>query len=187
PDINRINKNFAELEAGLIKKLKADGFPPDKVKLTRYIEMRYRRQVNGIFCPVPGERLKVDYIGKLIETFDTMYEQQYGKGTAYREAGIEATTFRIVGIGPMSKPPLKKYPPGKADASGALKGQRDVYFSEYKEMRPCNIYEYDLFMPGNSIQGPAIVESPDTTVVIHPNQSAVVDDYLNIILHLGRR
>lgn len=186
-DVNRINKNFTELEAELVEKLKVDGFPEEKIKLSRFIEMRYRRQVHGIFCPVPRKTYQAKDLSGLVEVFDQIYEQKYGKGTAYREAGTEATTFRVAAVGPMTKPTLKEYPQGSADPSAASKGKRPVYFKEFRELRPCHIYEYDLLRPRNKIEGPAIVESNDTTAVIHPGQSAVVDNYLNLILYLGRK
>lgn len=186
-DVNRMNKNFTELEADLIGKLKAEGFPEDKIKLTRLLEMRYRRQVHGILCPVPRKKYESKDLSGIVEVFDQMYEQKYGRGTAYREAGVEVTTFRVVGIGPMAKPTLTEYGKGAADPSAAFKRKRPVYFKEYKELRPCNVYEYDLLKPGNKIEGPAIVESNDTTAVIHPGQSAEVDSYLNLILYLGKK
>jgi N-methylhydantoinase A len=186
-NIKRMDKNFVDLEAELIERLEADGFSSKEIRLNRFLEMRYRRQVHGVFCPMPRKEFMASDIKSIIEIFDRMYEQKYGQGTAYREAGIEATTFRVVGIGPMTKPSMKEHPQGKADARSALKEKRAVYFGEFKEMRVCEIYEYDRLAPGNRIEGPAIIEGPHTTVVIHPKQWASVDNYLNLILHLGRR
>jgi N-methylhydantoinase A len=44
------------------------------------------------------------------------------------------------------------------------------------------IYERSRLPPGATIDGPAIVEQPDTTVVIEPALTARVDDDLNLIM-----
>ena len=46
------------------------------------------------------------------------------------------------------------------------------------------IYEYERLKPGNVIEGPAIVESPTTTVVIPPEKLARIDPYLNMVIEL---
>ena len=47
---------------------------------------------------------------------------------------------------------------------------------------PCPIYARTLLTPGHAIDGPAIVEQLDSTTVVYPGQSAVVDAYLNIVI-----
>jgi N-methylhydantoinase A len=43
----------------------------------------------------------------------------------------------------------------------------------------------ELLRPGNLIAGPAVVESPATTLLLHPTQSAAVDRYRNLLLQVG--
>ena len=38
--------------------------------------------------------------------------------------------------------------------------------------------------PRNVLAGPAIVQLPDTTIVVHPGQTARPDSYGNFVLHL---
>ena len=39
--------------------------------------------------------------------------------------------------------------------------------------------------PGMAFAGPAIVETPVTTMVVNPNDRAAMDEYRNIRIHLG--
>jgi N-methylhydantoinase A/oxoprolinase/acetone carboxylase beta subunit len=39
---------------------------------------------------------------------------------------------------------------------------------------------------GNTVAGPAIVETSHTTIVVHPQQKLLVDAYGNFELKLGR-
>jgi N-methylhydantoinase A/oxoprolinase/acetone carboxylase beta subunit len=50
---------------------------------------------------------------------------------------------------------------------------------------PTKVYDYDRLAPGSEISGPAIVETPITTIVVNPNDRAMVDEYFNVRMYLG--
>ena len=39
--------------------------------------------------------------------------------------------------------------------------------------------------PGVEFDGPAIIETPVTTIVVNPKDRAAMDEYFNIRIHLG--
>ena len=61
--------------------------------------MCYRRQTHELVIPVPAERLDAELVRDLVARFETTYEDTYGKGAGFREAGIEITTFRVDAVG----------------------------------------------------------------------------------------
>jgi N-methylhydantoinase A/oxoprolinase/acetone carboxylase beta subunit len=40
---------------------------------------------------------------------------------------------------------------------------------------------------GNVVQGPSIIQVPDTTIVVHPFQTARIDPYGDVLIDLGGR
>ena len=46
------------------------------------------------------------------------------------------------------------------------------------------IYRRRDFSPGMSIAGPAVIDEKTSTIVLHPGQSAFVDEYLNLEITL---
>jgi N-methylhydantoinase A len=60
-----------------------------------------------------------------------------------------------------------------------------VYFEEQRDFMPTKVYDYDRLAPGSEISGPAIVETPITTIVVNPNDRAMVDEYFNVRMYLG--
>jgi N-methylhydantoinase A len=46
------------------------------------------------------------------------------------------------------------------------------------------IYRLPGLRAGNHLSGPAIVETPVTTIVLPPGQRATVDPYLNVLIEL---
>ena len=73
----------------------------------------------------------------------------------------------------------------KTNTPAAPKGQRKAYFDEYQKFVDTPLYERTLLIPGQKLEGPAIVEQADTTIVIYPHQAAEVDKWGNLILRMG--
>lgn len=66
-----------------------------------------------------------------------------------------------------------------SDPSDALIGTRPVCFDGAKGMMDTNIYDRSRLDPGNTVNGPAIVEANDTTYVIREGWNYTVDMYCN--------
>src|SRR5205823_12386300 len=114
--------------------------------------------------------------------FDEFYEILYGAGAGYREAGKEIIAFRVVAIDELNKPRLRKYPIEKNRAEAALKTERKAYFEEARDFIQTKMYDYGRLAPGSEISGPAIVETPITSVVINQKYRANLDEYYNLLL-----
>ena len=148
--------------------------------------MRYRQQVHELNVPLrPGVAEVSEYeMEKAYARFDELYEQTYGPGAGYREAGKEIMVFRVVATGELKKPSLKSYQIENKSLDLGLKGHREVYFEEHKDFVATKIYDYGSLAPGSEILGPAIIETPITTIVINPKDRAAVDEFLNVRIYL---
>jgi N-methylhydantoinase A len=181
-DPDRFNANFEDLEEEAIEDLRQDGFSDTEMTLSRYVAMRYRRQVHELRTPVPAGRLKSDDLGQVYNEFERLYEKSYGKGAAYKEAGMQIVTFRVEARGRIVKPVLEKYPTQGRDPSSALKTNREIFLRKYNGFVTANIYDFNRLRAGNIVPGPAIIETPVTTILIDADQTAEVDEYLNVIM-----
>jgi N-methylhydantoinase A len=59
-----------------------------------------------------------------------------------------------------------------------------VYFETHGDYVDTPVYDGALVQPGNLIPGPAIVEEPDTTIVVYPGQEAMLDHYQTYVIEL---
>lgn len=185
-DPQKLNATLQEIEDRLTARMQRQGIPREDLKFRRIFHMRYRRQLNELPVVVPTREYNEQDILEIMATFNTRFDEVYGEGAGYQEAGIEIISFSVDAIGKMPKPPLKvEQGVGTADASSALKGRREVYFAApVRAWCRTTIYEYDGLNPGNVIKGPAIVESPITTILIPGEVMAEMDMYRNIKLSL---
>jgi N-methylhydantoinase A/oxoprolinase/acetone carboxylase beta subunit len=69
----------------------------------------------------------------------------------------------------------------------AALGKRSIYWADLKRAAPTPVYDGALLVSGNRISGPAVVETTDTTVVVHPGRSLEVDALGNFEIAFGKR
>jgi N-methylhydantoinase A/oxoprolinase/acetone carboxylase beta subunit len=62
---------------------------------------------------------------------------------------------------------------------------RDVYWRDFREFRATNVYEGPSLSPGSLIDGPSIIDYPDTTVVLPLGASAEIDELGNVVIDVG--
>ena len=84
------------------------------------------------------------------------------------ELGLIATADKV-------KPVLLKRSLGASNPAAAHKGVREAYIGG--RWHKANLYEMDLLQPGHEVIGPAIIEHPATTLVVHPQDRVHVDEW----------
>jgi N-methylhydantoinase A/oxoprolinase/acetone carboxylase beta subunit len=73
-----------------------------------------------------------------------------------------------------------------SDRGGPI-GERPVYFSELKGFQRTRVYSRYGLAAGEKIEGPAIIEEAESTVVVGPRASVTVDNEGNLVMHLSDR
>ena len=182
----RLNAGFDTLRTRAVADLAGAGFHDGGTEILRSVDMRYRYQVNEINVPVPGrEPLGDADLEQLYARFDDLYEQSFGQGAGYPEAGREMLSLRVTAIGKLARPAVHRSEAAPGDAREARKGTRAAYFEEYGDFVATDVYDFDRLSPGASLAGPAIIETPVTTIVVNPNDRAEMDEFRNIVIHIG--
>jgi N-methylhydantoinase A len=150
------------------------------------IDLRHRGQINEVEVPIAGDQIDAAALGDLVALFFDRYEAMYGPGSALRQARLEAVTFRCRASAITAKPVLQ---PARELAvalpKAARRGVRSVYWTEQAARQDTPVFDGDVLLPGNRIAGPAIVETLDTTVVVHHGQALTVDALGNFELDLN--
>ena len=179
-DAARVNRGLEALAERAHAQMDADGIPKARRSLAFSLDMRHKGQINEVEVLLPEGRLKGAFEERLRERFTARYEQLYGHGSSYRGARIEIVTLRLRASSPTPRPALKKARALTARlAPAALRGQRDIWWPEKRRALKTPIYDGAKLVPGNRIKGPTVVETTDTTIVVHPGRSLRVDAFGN--------
>jgi N-methylhydantoinase A len=177
----RINAIFAELEEKGRTQLREDGIADADIRFLRTVDMKFRLQIHRVEVPVPGGVLTAHDTERLMQAFADKYESLYGKGSAFKDAGMEIGVFRVSAVGTITRPTLSR----QTRQSGELSvSHREVYWREEKRFVSTSIYNGTALTARWDIAGPAIIELPETTIVLHPGSAGQLDEYGNFIITL---
>ena len=178
----KIGEAFADME----RKAKADFAGSDfggaqEIRFERFGDMRYQGQEHTVRVMLPAGEIDGHTIAKTVETFHKTYEREY---TYTLENPVEIVTYHLVALREIGKPQVPTIERTGRTLDDARRGTRVVDY-DLRGAHEAVIYERSLLEPGMELDGPAIVEEPDTTVVVFPNDRLSVDDLGNLHLHVG--
>jgi N-methylhydantoinase A len=184
-EARRVNDAFAALEAQGLAQLREDAVARADARISRSVDMRYRGQINEVEVAVPDGALDDRALVQLAADFHRRYEGLYGPGAGFREARVEIVTYRVRTSAVSPKPRLQPMPEaGPRPDPEARAPARPVYWAEAGDFEATAIFRGERLRAGNTVAGPAIIQVPDTTIVVHPGQTARVDPYGNVLIAL---
>ena len=184
-DRERVNANLAALERLARERMTADGIAPERLAFQVSIDMRHKGQINEVEVVLAASRLPAGFDAELAERFYARYEQLYGKSSSFRGARLEMVTFRVRASAATPQPklvPATNLTDRIADA--ARRGSRAIWWDSLKRAADTPIFDGARLQPGNAITGPTVVETTDTTVVVHPGKTLRVDAFGNFEIDL---
>jgi N-methylhydantoinase A len=160
---------FAPMEERALREMRDEGIPRERTRLERFLDMRYAGQSYEIAVPF-GEWFE--------ETFHRLHERLYGYRDPERET--EVVTVRVRAVGAADRPAFARRGPAGEDPGAAFL-ERRLLVEEGKE-RDAAIYRRDRLLPGNRLEGPAVVTEYSATVFLPSGWEGRVDAYGNLIL-----
>jgi len=179
-DAARINRTLEALEQKANAQLDRDRIAKPRRRFRFSLDMRHRGQINEVEVLLAGKRLHGAFAEGLSRRFYTRYEQLYGRGSSYAEARLEIVTLRLRATAATRPPKLTAARKRSAmPGTRSLLGKRNIYWAELKKAVTSPIYDGALLVPGNRMRGPAVIETTDTTVVVHPRRALEVDAFGN--------
>ena len=185
-DPEALNRHWRTLEANVTQRLLEQGVPREKIKIDRYTDMRYAVQVNQIQVPAPATpEYDNGTVEELIEIFERDYERLFGKGSGYADAGYALTAVRVRASAQLSGLRFDAVDTGATGSELKCKEERPVIWYErgaQAEMTP--IYDGKTLGEGSEIAGPAIIEYPDTTVVLRHGNRARLDEAECVVIDI---
>lgn len=177
--------NFKRLEDEVRAGLKRQGVSFDRVVIEREIDMRYSMQLAEVPVPVSNGELSAESLMQTVTDFENAYAALYGKDSGFREAGVQAITYRVRGTGimPFSPQLPRLAEAANADPSVALTETRPVLLDIRRGFVDTPVYDYTRLRAGHVLEGPAVIEVPTTTAVIPEGATGVVDHLGNLAIN----
>jgi N-methylhydantoinase A len=121
-----------------------------------------------------------DDLAELTRRFHEAHHRRYGH-MAQAEA-VEIVNFQVTGVGVIPKPPLQQFEHGAA-MSPEPAATRQAWFGAGESVA-LPVFRRDALSPGDTIEGPAVIEEKTSTTILYPGQRAQIDSFLNIDITL---
>jgi len=175
-EASRINKFMNLLEARAKQLMTSEGIAEARQRFEFSLDVRHKGQINEVEVALPWPRLPASYEPVLRKSFVERYEQLYGRGSALAGATLEIVVCRLRARALTPRPKLvrSKSSTGKIPSAAILR-KREIYWPDLKKRRLTPVYDGEKLASGNRIKGPAIVETADTSVVVHPDTALRLD------------
>jgi len=141
-----------------------------EIAARRSAEMRYGEQVFEIGVELGDLDLTApDALARLKRSFEARHEELYAYHLPEQQPVLVNARVATVGL----LPGLPVEPTLAQRAPAAPKGSRQVYLGGWREAA---VYAFPDLAPGQAIDGPALVESETTTVLLRPGDRAAVTE-----------
>ena len=175
-DVAATGALLAELRAEAAGLVAGAGIAPDTIGCRTRAMMRYVGQGYEIEVEVDPDKLAVDDLEGLAAAFAAAYRARYGRAEAMTP---EILSWRVVASGPRPALASALEDTGKAGtARPEPSGARPVFFADRFYDTP--VYRRADLRPGHSLDGPAIVEEDESTLVVPRGFGLSVDPVLNL-------
>jgi N-methylhydantoinase A len=144
-----------------------------------YAEARYRHQIWEIDLPLELERFRSEAdVSRVREGFDRLHEEVF----AFRDPGSDV---EFVGWRATARSRLRAGGFGRLTAERAVEAhvaaKRAAYFAGVGAV-DADVELFELMEAGATVEGPAIIESAFTTVVVDPGATAVRTDRGTLVI-----
>ncbi|GAB4079130.1 hydantoinase/oxoprolinase family protein [Modestobacter muralis] len=175
------NGAFAGLRRELESRLSAQALRFSEVAYRNEVDMRYTMQLAEVATPVPTGELDAADLDAVGASFGQRYEQLYGRGSGFAEAGLQLITYRTQAVGVLPiRPTLGAVEQSSGDAQPT--SQRRVFLDARRGWQDADIYDYGVLAEGHELKGPAVVEAPTTTVALPEGCVGRVDRLGNLVI-----
>lgn len=172
---------FAALEKRATETVSEQGLSALPASIARSLRVKYQMQVHDVEVSVPGEITAAD-AEDIGERFNAIYAELFGPDAGYREGGAEITSLHVQYHGLTAKPELREVAPG---AGSVERTSRRVFWTESGGVVDTQVIRLDGGAVEGTIEGPALIELPDTVVSIRPGMSARFDRFGNLHVDTG--
>ena len=177
PSIHKMIRDMSDRGRALIRDA---GIGEEAVTVQYSAMMRYVGQGYEVEVPIEEITVKNGDVTAVAECFAESYQRRFGRT---EKMPPETVTWRVVVSGP--RPPLihaVRHSTGKAAKELVEAKRRPVWFGDLEGFVDTPVYARTPLGSGTSIEGPAVIEETESTLIIPPDFRGTMDTSLNLIV-----
>ena len=189
PDLDpaRLRELFQEMETRGRELLELENIPGDQVRMHPALDLRYQKQYHEVTVPVTMEEIAAGDMAAMAARFHPEHNRLYGYSLEEEGTPVELINCRLRATGLTGKPRFTTEAKTDVPLAHALKGHREAYLPASKAFANVPVYDGLALLHGHTFDGPALVEQPNTTLMVMPEYRLRVDAYGSYVVYLKER
>ncbi|MDX1707737.1 MAG: hypothetical protein R3274_03990, partial [Desulfobacterales bacterium] len=109
------------------------------------------------------------------ERFDGVYQNLYGR--TYPDTAVEFVTFKVRASLPERPFRIPALQHTASSLEECVKGERRAFSLTQKKYIPFTVFDRFKLFPGATLNGPAIIEEKESTIIVGEDAKAAVDEH----------
>jgi len=181
-----VNKVYAELVATAKEQMKRDGISETEADYRFFADLRYVGQEHAISIPIEATAQLSGDTSEVRKRFDAEHDRRYSQ-SAPTEA-LEIVSLRLVLTAARTDNVAEEWLSRRWEPEAEAEiGSRDVVFSDASKPLKTAIYWRPALPAGFKLTGPAVIEEPNSTILIHPGDEVVVHEAGHLLVTLAKQ
>lgn len=171
-DADQVDETFETLRESCQEALQTSGVDLSNVSETLTVDCLYEGQ--GYELTLSFDGTDGNWRSRLREQFEAVHREEYGH--AFENDPIVVLNLRVTAVGDIETFDLPRVDTTDSNVDVAQTTEGSVIFGKPENLRKLSAPRYDreLLQPGHVIEGPAVVDADDSTVVVKPGWRAKV-------------
>ena len=182
-DLERLSRDFRELEARLQAMLQADGVAAEQAVLQRSVDLRYAGQGYELRVPFATGDPDDAAVSDLWRRFEAAHVDEYGH--RFEARPVEIVNIRVTATGPGPKVRSPEIRFGTSVDAARVRTRTSVFRCGGRlESFETGFYRRDLLPCEQQIDGPAVILQKDATTVVPPGATLRADRSGNLMIRV---
>jgi N-methylhydantoinase A len=173
---NAVERGFRELTSRAGSRLAAGGFASSDQRFERACDLRYAGQQWSLQVPVNDWD-----VASIRADFEARHQRQFGHHQP--DGQIEIVHLRLVGIAGLSRAQRADLP--MTSSAPVPYERRAVHLDAQSGFQMLPVYDGNQMRPGEMLNGPALIEERNTTILIGIGDRLEVDASDNFLIHVA--
>lgn len=181
-DPSNLLVTYREMMGKAAKTLISEGIDKDNIEFHPIMDLRYVGQYHEVQLNVDWNILENLRFDVITDSFHNEHNRLFGY-SLLEGAEIESINIRLRAIGKIEKPKFLTEMNARVTLNDALKERRNVFIPETGLMTEIPVYNGDLPLNDEIIEGPAIIEKVNTSIFISESWNCVTDKYTSFLVY----
>ena len=182
-----VNSVFAELSTAAEEQLVQEGISRSDAEFTFHADVRYLGQEHAIPVPVAGPELMAGDVSRLRQMFHDEHAKRYSQSAP--DESMECVSVRLVVTAARRERErvVEQWmnEPWRPE-SEFEESRRKIVFADAARPVEARVLWRPSLSAGMVIDGPAVIEEPNATTLLHPGDVATISAAGHIIIRIGQ-